>query len=305
MKHIAKFLLTAFSFSFLIIVTGCKENPTDTGTTKDPTGSKTKSVQAFQMIENDMNNMINGHYNSAAQFDNMNFKVALSLYNDAIGLDATNTDAVFGAAITEILAAYYDPEINKLVKEIDSANFTGTVFDNPITKNIQTPLIATLGRGSLLPMDMAAGNITLAFKLALNNPPLISRIQSVLETYFLPRIDRAINHLSNLEANAAFGFAITGKMQGDVGMDPLKVYVTEAGLMKAGLNFLKFNLQFFLIYDFTLPDYTQASLLTALNQNNTTFFVRRSDGVARGVAAKQTLLNIDDGCSTAVNNGLH
>ncbi len=297
----AKFFLTAIFFSFFIILTGCKENPTDTSTIKqDPTGSKTKSDQAYQMIENDMNDMISGHYNSTAKFDIMKFQSALSLYNEAVGLDTANTNARFGAAITEILSAYYDPEINKLVKEIDSSSWSGKT--NPINPPMQNPLLPALGKGSLFPMDMAAGNIAMTFKLALNNPPLISRIQSVIETYFLPRLDRAINHLSVLESNTAFKFSITGKMQGDPGLDPVSLYVTEAGLMKAGLSFLKFNLQMFLLYNFTLPDYNQSSLLTALNQNNTNFFVLRSDGVQRGTAAKQTLSNIAASCSTAVNN---
>ncbi len=301
MRFYLRIFLSGMLFCSFIFFSGCTEDPASTSGKQDPTGSKVKSDQADQMVENDMYNMVNGNYNSTAQLDNTKFQSALAMYNEALTLDTSNTNARFGAAIAEILSAYSDPEINKLIKEIDSAKFNNTT-PNSISKAINTPLLFSYKESASLPLNIAAESITSVFKMALNDPPLISRIQQVIENNFLPKVNRAINHLSIIEANPNFKYSISGKMQGDLSLTPLSVYVTEAGLMNAGLNFLKFNLEFFLIYNFTLTDYKQATLLNALNQNNTDFYVLRSDGAQRGTAAKQTLLNIVTICRRAILN---
>lgn len=265
----------------LLFTVGCEE------TTKEeeinPANSKVKSDQAYQMVENEMFNMINGNNQTLTDFDQYKFESALTLYNEALKLDPNNTDARFGAAITEILSAYANPEINKLIKEIDSSD-----LNSPIKKGLFLPLLRRGTAAFSVSLNGAGENLIYSFRKALGDPPLISRIQSVLENHFLPKLNSAISHLALIDDNESFRFIISGKMQGDPTLSAISLYCTEVSLLEAALNGLKFGLETFFMYKFELPDYTQASLLSALNKNSTNFFYLKTDGQARALAAKAT-----------------
>jgi hypothetical protein len=283
MKHARLFVILLPVLWLQIFFIGCKTDSSPT-TAIDPTSSKQKSDQAYQMVENEMMTMINGHFNSTAQFDQLKFSSALSLYNDALALNPDNTDAEFGAAFTEMLSAYSDPDMNTLVKNIDSSaqGTSGKVVGGLIN----TTLLPSSSSGMSLSTAPAAAGIIFSIQTALKDPPLISKVQSVLSTSFLPRVQRAIDHLSKLDKNESFKFTITGKMQGDASLQPVTIYTTEVALMNAMMNFLKFNIQSMLIYKFDLTDYKQATLISALSQSNNTFFVLQSDGQQRAASAK-------------------
>ncbi|MCF8267038.1 MAG: hypothetical protein K9I69_03060 [Ignavibacteriales bacterium] len=270
---------------------GC-EQTTEPENTPDPEKSKELSDQAYAQVETQMNNMLNGEINSISDMDQYDFATALDLYDQAVTLDENNTDAHFGAALTEVLAAYSDPEIKQLIKDIDSSASSFEKRSKPVRDLLSATILPRTTRSMSFTTTAAAGGILFTLQNAMKDPPLISRVQSVLKNNFLPKVQSAINHLSKLDSDESFRFNITGKMQGDPSLNSVTVYPTEAALMNAMMHGIKFNIQAALIYSFELSDYTQSSLLTALNQNNTTFFVLGSTGKQTASDAKTTFNTI-------------
>ena len=171
MKNFFIFLSVIFIIS--ISFTSCEKNPTESeiSNTTDPALSKTKSDQAYVMLEGEFDKVINGSFSSVSDYDQLKFASANTLYKEALALDAANTDAAYGAAITEILSAYYDPDINALVKEFEpSAN------DGSLSKIMKQSIIPASTDQMSLPVAAIAENIFAMHKLALKNPPLISHV---------------------------------------------------------------------------------------------------------------------------------
>ncbi|MBI2418523.1 MAG: hypothetical protein HYV28_11620 [Ignavibacteriales bacterium] len=272
---------------FCMYMLGCKEDQTATDATDktqvDSAASKSKSDLAYLQVESEMNKMINGNYTTPSQYDQLKFNVALASYNEAIALNPGNTDALFGAAVAQILAAYSDPAINKLLKDMDSSSKGNSAS---IAKLISCTLMPVSTDKMSLPIAPAAGGAAFMMSKALTDPPLVSRVQAVLRDNFLPKVQAAIDNLGKLEANETFKFIISGTMQGDPQLKSISIYPTEAALFNAMLNMLKFNIQCLLVYKFDLTDYKQATLLDALKQSNTTFFTLQTDGKQRAADAK-------------------
>lgn len=296
MKKLKYFLIINLLLGFSVIFTSCQKDEDVTNPTKDPTKSKEKSAQAYSMIENEFYKWVNGSYNSPSDFDQLNFASAAATYKEALDLDPENMDAQFGAAITEILTAYADPDINSLIKQMDSA-----MSGNSFNKMLTSPGIASQTEQMVLPLAPAAVNVFAMHKLALTDPPLISKIQQVLRDKFLPRLEYASSRLAAIEANSAFKFTISGKMQGDPQMESVSIYPTEIFLMNAGLHGIRFGLEMFLIYKFELTDYSQNSLVNALQQNNQSFFVLASDGLQRAANCKANLQGMVTKLKGAIN----
>jgi len=296
MKKLKYSLVINILLGFAVIFTSCQKDEDVTNPTKDPTKSKEKSAQAYSMIENEFYKWVNGSYNSPSDFDQLNFASAAATYKEALALDPENMDAQFGAAITEILTAYADPDINSLIKQMDSV-MSGDSFN----KMLSSPGIASQTEQMVLPLAPAAVNVFAMHKLALTDPPLISKIQQVLRDKFLPRLEYASSRLAAIEANPAFKFTISGKMQGDPQMESVSIYPTEVFLMNAGLHGIRFGLEMFLIYKFELTDYSQSSLVNALQQNNQSFFVLASDGLQRAANCKANLQGMVTKLKGAIN----
>ncbi|MDP2363951.1 MAG: hypothetical protein Q8M94_09305 [Ignavibacteria bacterium] len=274
--------------SFLIVL-GCSEDNTNEPTQNDPTGSEIKEREAYTLMESEMVKAINGNFTTASDYDQLKIQEVNALFRSAIDLDPTNTKAQFGAAITEILVAYWDSTVNNVIKE-----FEGSSFNKPISGFIKNALIPTKPSQMVVPIQNSAQEIAMLYKTALKDPPLISRVQAVLRDKLLPRIEFAIARLEVCEGNAAFRYKISGKMQGDPNLDTVSIYRTEVFLTNAIMHGLKFMINAVLIYKFDLPDYSQASLVQALQQNSTSFFYMNTDGRSMANNAKlefQSVLN--------------
>ncbi len=284
LRYLRSFLMHIIIILAALALMSCAEED-PLSTENDPVLSKEKSTQATGLLENQFYTMIHENYGTLNQFDQVNLSAANTLYKDALTLDATNTDAQFGAALTEFLMVYADPDFNALIKDLDSSFGEGSGFA-ALTK------IALLPAGTKsmkIPVEDAALSASSMFNKVMKDPPLFSRIQTVFRTKVLPRVEYAAAAMAKLESNNAFKFVISGKMQGDPNLQPVALYPAEVYMMDAMLHFLKFYVDFFLIYKFDLPDYSQSSLLSALNQNSTSFFVLAPDGQARATAAKADL----------------
>lgn len=287
MKTLFNNLKWLLRYSLLVLLTltlvSCSEE--DPIGTPDPAASKVKSDQATALLETEMFNMINNNYNSLSDLDQINMSAANALFKEALTLDETNAQAQFGAAFTEFIMVYKDPDFNALLKDIDSAMNDG----NAINKLLSPNLLPGSTAGMKVPISEAGGTIFAIMKLAVKDPPLISRVQQVLREKLLPRLEYAATQFAKLEANASFKFVISGKMQGDPEIESVALYPAEIYMMDAMMHWLKFSVDAFLIFKFDIPNYNQSTLLAALNQNSTNFFVLAADGAARATAAKNDL----------------
>lgn len=267
---------------------GC--NQTDdppTGPTTDPAASSLKAQQAYQSLEIVFTQWADGHFQNASDFDALNFKTANDFYKEAITLDPDNKDAHLGAAITEILCTYADTSVKRIVKQWESfGNSNSNNFNQLAIKN--AGLLSSTSQ-MVVPINEMAKNLLKIYTVAKVDPPLISDMQNVLKNAFLPRINYAIEQLAYVENADSFKFRISGKMQGDVSLSDVYLYSTEAMFTGAMLQGVKAMLEGFLVYKFDLPDYKQASLVAALQQNSTTFFYRATDGTTRSQNAKASV----------------
>lgn len=284
MNIVFRLFTVLFCSAVLFVSCSKDEAPTSaTNQTTDPESSKVKSDEAYQLVETEMGTMLNGNFTTLQQYDQLKFTSALSLFKQALDLNANNTDALFGAAVTQILSAYSDTAINSLVKDIDSSeNLKSSTFGD-----LHNLLKMPSGSGSIqLSGSIAAAGTANNFLIALNDPPLANRIQRVLRDNLLPKVQSAIDYLSKIDTMKSFKFTISGKMQGDVSLQPVTVYPTEVSFLNSMLHFLKFNIMTILIYKYDLADYSQSTLLNALKQSNETFFVLQPDGKDRAATAK-------------------
>ncbi|MCF8243368.1 MAG: hypothetical protein K9J16_18485, partial [Melioribacteraceae bacterium] len=297
MKSNRLLLVIAILISFGILFIGCDSaEPDDEEPSYDPEASKVKSDEAYDLMEGQFSFWVNGSFETASDFDALQFIPANNLYKDALELDPENLDANLGAAITEILIAYADPEMNQMIKDME-ASFN----DRSFSKILNRPVIPTTASALEVPVAQVAQSLLTIQKAALVDPPLISEVQRILRDNFVPKINYSIERLAVCETNPEFRFEISGNMQGDSDLDPVAIYRTELYLTDAVLHAVKFAMEVFLMYNFTLPDYEQTTILNAIRQDNTTFFVLASDGAARAANAKNEL----NTCLSKITDGIN
>jgi hypothetical protein len=284
--------LVTVLFILFLCVAGCNKNANEP---VDSTASKEKSTEAYSSLEGQFSFWVNNSFTSASSYDRLDFQTANTLYKEAITLDPGNSEAQFGAALTELLVAYSDAQVNDVVKRWESSlKKTGvaSAFLNGGFPSSASKLLP--------PTLLAAENTINTYKVALTDPPLISEMQAVLRDKVLPRIVYGIERLAEVEKDTTFRFRISGKMQGDSRLNPVYLYITEIYMIDAAWQGLRFMLEEFLIYRFDLPDYSQSSLVAGLSQNSTNFFVLATDGATRAQNAKNAL----DGVFSKIQSGL-
>lgn len=279
-----KLLVLIFS---LFLLQGCNKDNSTEPQQSNPNDSKTKEQQAYTLMETEMVKAINGNYQNRAEFQQIKMLQVNSYYREAIQLDPSNTTAQFGAAISEILTAFWDTTIYNVISEFETS-----AMNKPISGLIGNAIIPTRTSQMILPTENTAQAVLSMYKTAITNPPLISRVQNMLRNNLLPRINFAIACLEVCETNPSFRFKISGKMQGDPSLDTVSIYRTEVYLTDALLHGIRSMLNSMLIYKFDLPDYSNASIVAALQQNSTSFFYINTDGQTRASTAKSDLMSV-------------
>jgi len=265
----------------LILFIGCEKKNGTTGPIIDPPGAEARVQLAYESLENQFHFWFTSSFNNASDFDRLNFQVSNTLFKEALNLNPNNLTANFGAAITEILVAYSDTAINNAIKRWEKY-----INDVSLSKTLINTGLPSETNKLAPPINAIANNIVSIHKIALQDPPLISEVQKILRERLLPRINYALDRLTFIEKDTTFKFRVSGKMQGDPLLQPVYLYITEVFLTDALLQGAKVILEEFFMYRFDLPNYSQTSLINALSQNNTNFFVLASDGLTRAQNAK-------------------
>jgi hypothetical protein len=275
------FLLVVFLFALFV---GCEETTNTEDPKGDPAGAQVKVQLANQSLESTFLTWSTSSFNNTGDFDRLNFTTSNTLYKEALVLDPTNTHASFGAALTEILSAYADPDIKAMIKKMeasaDSGFFGKAIFNIGLFHSTSQ---------MKLPVEQLALNSFFIFQKALTDPPLISEVQAVLKNKFLPRVSYAIDRLNHVTSTDTFRFEVTGRMQGDQNRASVYLYPAEAHFFAAAINGVNSMLEGMMVYKFEMTDYSQASIVAALNQDNPNFFGLASDGTTRSANAKGSM----------------
>lgn len=294
-----RYALPFLGFILLMIASyGCDQSPTATDkvSTADSLTSVSKTQQAYTEMETQMYAASKLSINSSNDLDIITFAKANSLYKEAVTANPNNPEANFGAALTEIFGTYADPDIRDAVKRWE--NFTPNQNTSLQLLRFNIP---TGTKDMTVPTAALARNLFKMMQLATTDPPTISQMQSLLNTKFLPRIDYAIARLAIVEQNQSYRMKITGKMMGDPNLSAVYLDLTEVYVMDAMVQGMKSLVEEFLVYQFDLPAYTTAAVVTAINQTNTTFFVLASDGKTHATNSKNAILGMIGKIRSGIN----
>lgn len=278
-----KLYLLAVIFLFTLFI-GCEETTNTEDPKGDPAGAQVKVQLANQSLESTFVTWSSSSFNNANDFDRLNFTTSNTLYKEALVLDPSNTQASFGAALTEILSAYADPDINAMIKKMESSADSG--FFGKALFNIG--LFHSTSQMKV-PVEQIATNSFFMFQKAITDPPLISEVQTVLKNKLIPRVVYAIDRLNHVASTDTFRFEVTGRMQGDQNRSSVYLYPAEAHFFSAAVNGINSMLEGMMVYKFEMTDYSQASIVAALNQDNPNFFGLASDGTTRSANAKGSM----------------
>jgi hypothetical protein len=275
-----KFYSLTFVLLLLLFV-GCEETTKTEDPTGDPAGAQVKVQLANQSLESTFLTWSTSSFNNTGDFDRLNFTTSNTLYKEALVLDPSNTQASFGAALTEILSSYADPDIKALIKKMESSADSG--FFGKALFNIG--LFHSTSQMKV-PVEQLALNSFFVFQKAITDPPLMSEVQTVLKNKLIPRVSYAIERLNHVTSTDTFRFEVTGRMQGDQNRSSVYLYPAEAHFFAAAVSGVNSMLEGMMVYKFEMADYSQQSLVNALNQDNPNFFGLASDGVTRAANAK-------------------
>lgn len=248
-------------------------------------------------MENQMYLMSTINVNSTADLDRVDFSKANAYFKQALADDPTNLDANIGAGLTEVFMVYADAQVNDAIKRWEE-------FDPGAGASSSALLHFGLPTGTkdmTVPLAGVGRDLVKIIQQAKTDPPSIAEMQTLLKTKFLPRIDYALARLAVIEQHSDYQLRISGKMQGNLNASPVYMDLTEIYLLDAVLNGLKASVSQFLVFQFTLPSYTNKDVMQAINQNNTTFFVLAADGNAQAANVKNGLLGVISKIRSGIN----
>ena len=265
-----------------LFVSACDKQTTET--TPDTAATE---AEAYTELENQLYTLSNASINNSSDLDLISFSRANSLYKSVLNTSPSSPTANLGAALTEVFGAYSDTSINSVIKRWE--NYTGSAVQGTHLFRFRIP--ASIGDMKVPQKELATSLGTMLFK-AMSDPPTVAEMQAVLRDHFVPRIDYALERLAVVETNTGFEFPISGKMQGDPGLSPVVLDLTEVYVMDAMLRSIKAGVDQFLVYQFNLPSYTTKAAVEALQPNNTTFFTLAPDGLTRAAGIHTNLLTL-------------
>ncbi len=297
MKNALRWMVPCLIAFFLLQSSGCDnaKNPTESNGI-DSLAAATKAQQAYTEMENQMYFLANNTFNSAGDFDRLDFSPANTLYREALQADPNNAAANFGAALSEIFLVYADPVVNDAVKRWEGADLGKGERSSLLRFGIPTGT-----KDMTIPSGVLARNLAKIIRTAVTDPPMISEMQTILRDRFLPRLNDALARLTIVEQFPSFELRISGKMQGNTTLAPVYLDLTEVYLVDALVRGMKAMVEQFLVFRFELAVYTTKAAVDAIRQDNTSFFVLASDGATRSLSVKTDLLTMIGKIRDAVN----
>ena len=296
MNRIIRYILSLAAFAVIVSLWSCEKSTSPTEDQNDSTAANTKVQEAYIEMENQMYFMATHSFQSTGDLDQIDFSRANALYKDAIKADPSNSAAHFGAALTEIFMIYSDSVINNAIKRWEGAS---------LGKKQVSPFyqfgIPSGTKDMTVPVQAVAKNLAKIIQAAVVDPPLIGEMQNIMRDQLLPHVNYALERFGVVEQNTNFELKISGKMQGNINLNPVYLDLTEVYIMDGVLMGMKALVEQFLVYRFDLAAYTSKALYDALQPDNTTFFYLASDGTTRSRSVKTDLVGMIGKFRSAIN----
>jgi hypothetical protein len=292
----ALFMLLVGTIS-LFIIPGCEKSASTepAGTNVDTLSSSTNSSLGMTEMENQFYFMATNHFSTSGDYDRVDFSKASTYFKKAIADNPNNLDANIGSALCEVFTGYADPDVNAAIKAWEGYT------PGQSTLALANVHIPGGTKDMTIPISALASNLMKIVRTATTDPPTIAKMQELLKTKLLPRLDYALACLAVIEQHQDFRMRISGKMQGDMKLNPVYMDLTEVYLLDAMIRGVRAMVGQFLVYQFNLNSYTSSALLQALNQTNTSFFVLAADGKAQSTAVKSGIIATIGKIRSAVN----
>lgn len=295
----------SFTAVFLFML-ACEETPAN-----GDNGNGTDSLMVEAMVDSAITALEDELFAlstlEVSQPGDIDFSTSNALFKEALGLDAENLDANFGAGLTEILLFSQDAEVQAVFDAWEAFLDTGSAF--VADTSLSSP---ALSLGFLLPgafrqapirtlneKEVAYSYLNL-FKLVVSDPPTIGDIQDVIESVFLPDLDYALERFNVVDDSSTYSFIITPKMQGDVQEDSVEFDLTELYVLEAAVNLIRSFFSVAVAYNISPSAYDSAAIVDFLTPGGGFLSLRTPNGATQMAAAKQSLLDASEALDNAI-----
>ncbi|MCK4578091.1 MAG: hypothetical protein KAU50_04830, partial [Candidatus Marinimicrobia bacterium] len=298
-----KKILTGILVLTGLLYIGCEETLTEADDL-DPVGAQTKAEQATSALENELFGFIqdieDDNISSPADVDLTNSN---SLYKEALVLNPNNSEANFGAALTNMMIFTQDQEVQDVFDAWEAFVDTGSMFVADTLGPSLGMVLPFAGNGSAFKaMDKRATATSYLnlYRLAVSNPPTLGDIQDIVRDIFLPALEYASARLDLVDDSTHFVFTVTGKMQGDAAESSVEFDMTEVYIMETGINLLYAFCNAAIAYNIGPSAYDSTAIIGFLSEGAGSFLSLRTGGADNLLQAKSSLLAAADQLDSAV-----
>ncbi|MFH1760351.1 MAG: hypothetical protein ABIA63_04545, partial [bacterium] len=234
---------------------GTKDNPSGTSLFISETQKTQAAVLANTAkgnLETEMKSINMDEIESPTDFQTVNFASINADYKTAIAQNPNNTEAQFGAAVTEMVLLVN----SKIANDFDSI-MNHPMLEGENEEPVAGKRISLFKMARMNPQPEGLPNTGLALaKIASSaeNFPRISEIQDSLITIVLPVINYALNRLQVVENDPDFKFLITPQLFGEDEGDTVELDLGEIYLFDAALKILRASILCLTAYNFDIDD---------------------------------------------------
>ncbi|MEA1986082.1 MAG: hypothetical protein U9N76_01165 [Candidatus Marinimicrobia bacterium] len=211
--------------------------------------------------------------------ENFDFEAVNVLYNEALEYDPNNEEALFGEALSGLLAISNNEEFNTMMDEFETyfeANPPFEVSGSILGKSL-LGMTFKPQKNILLPTISIEKTTQLLSKISDADVPQFSEVQELIRTVIIPRINTSITNIQKLESNSDFSFIVEVAV-GDTTIN-IEFDLTEVYMVDAGLQGMKGEFTTALAYNLDIESYDDAGMVTALTLGSD-FLALNSGGAA-------------------------
>lgn len=188
------------------------------------------------------------------------FSAANAFYKAALDANPNNTQAQFGAAVTELLISNQNKSLEMFLDSFtvsSSSSSSGSLFKSRII-SVKPGLSMITGQEKVL-MKLA--------NLSADQVPKISDLQEVIKDTVLPKFTYALDRFSIVENDPSFSFNITPKMRGLLTGDTLILGRGEIYTIDACLRIVRALLLTLIAYNVDIDDNRSYEWLSSNNDS--------------------------------------
>jgi len=236
----------------------------------------------------------------------IDFRRPRDLYEEVLACDPDNIEAHFALSLLELAVLSADAEVNQAFDEWKA------YLDEAVPFETDPPTMSRFGRFGLadgseifsLPTEVVKGSVLGLLRLGRfeDEVPQISGLQAILQAKVIPAVTRAIDHLDEvIEQAPTYEFTITPKMQGDLDEESLQADRTDFLATRGALCGLRAACRVAIAYEASMPQYDEANVYAALDQETGTWLRLRPGGGAQMEAVPADLLAAADHLDQAIS----